>query len=101
MHTRVAIYKVKPHTIDSVIEKAEKGMLPIFREHAGFHSYEVLKVGHDTVISISKWESEGQALGAVSSAAAWVKHNTGDDMISAENHVGTVAFSHRASHHNE
>jgi heme-degrading monooxygenase HmoA len=97
MHARVAVYKLKPHSSDTVIEKAEAGMLPIFRRHKGFHHYEAIKAGHDMVVSISTWDSEGEAAEAVRAAASWVKDNVAEHVLSVENHVGLVAFSHRAT----
>jgi heme-degrading monooxygenase HmoA len=97
MHARVVIYKTKPGTAEAAIKKAEQGLLPIFRSHKGFHSYEVVHVGQDIVVSLSTWESEGQALEAVKAGTAWVEANIADSIISAENHVGVVSFSHRAS----
>jgi heme-degrading monooxygenase HmoA len=97
MHARVVIYKTKPGTAEAAIKKAEQGLLPIFRGHKGFHSYEVIHAGHDTVVSLSTWESEGEALAAVKAGAAWVQGNIADSIISAETHVGVVSFSHRAS----
>jgi heme-degrading monooxygenase HmoA len=97
MYARVAIYKLKANTADTVITQAEAGLLPMFRQHAGFHSYEVVKAGHDTVVSISTWESAQQGAAAVRTAAAWVKDTVDDNIVSVENHVGEIAFSHRAS----
>jgi hypothetical protein len=97
MYARVALYKLKPHTADTVIAQAEAGMLPIFRSHAGFHAYEAIKAGHETVISISMWDNEQQAAEAVRAAASWVQANVAEHVLSVENHVGTVGFSHRAT----
>jgi heme-degrading monooxygenase HmoA len=97
MYARVAIYKLKPNSADHVIKLAENGLLPIYRKHEGFHSYEVIKAGHDTIISISGWDTEQQGAAAVRSAAAWVKDSVAEHVVSVENHVGAVAFSHRAS----
>ncbi len=99
MHSRIAIYTFKPNGADIVIEQAEKGMLPIFRQHAGFRSYTVVKTGKNTAISISVWDSEGQALESVKAAGEWVKANVAQYIESVENHVGTVSFSHRAAQH--
>ena len=61
MHARVVMYTFKPGTIDDVTKKAEAGMLPMFRKHAGFRSYQVIKTGRDTGISLSLWTSEADA----------------------------------------
>jgi hypothetical protein len=37
MHARVVIYKFKPRTAEAAIKQAEEGLLPIFRQHQGFH----------------------------------------------------------------
>jgi hypothetical protein len=37
MHARVAIYKFKPGTAEAAIRQAEEGLLPIVRQHQGFH----------------------------------------------------------------
>jgi len=65
--------------------------------HAGFHSYETVLTGGDTGYSISTWENQQQATEAVKAGEAWVKANIADAVVSAQNHVGKVAFSHRAS----
>jgi heme-degrading monooxygenase HmoA len=97
MHARVVMYTFKPGTIDALIKQAEAGLLPIFRKHAGFRSYQVIKTGPDTGISLSTWQSEADAKAAVKLGADWVKANMAKDVISAETKVGTVSFSHRPS----
>lgn len=97
MHARVGYYQFKPGTAAEAARKAEQGLLPLYRQHAGFHSYEVVLTGGDTAYSISTWENEGQATEAVKAAGEWVKANLADQVVSVQNHVGEVAFSHRAS----
>jgi len=97
MHARVAVYQFKPGKGEEVCRKAEEGLLPIFRKHAGFHSYETVLTGGDTGYSISTWENQQQATEAAKAGETWVKANIADDVVSAQNHVGKVAFSHRAS----
>ena len=95
MHARVTVYRFKPGTVDGAIRKAETGMLPVFRKHAGYRSYQVVKTGPDSAVSITMWETEAEAKAAVKVAADWVKANIGSEVVSADNHVGTVSFSHR------
>ncbi|MCA1667728.1 MAG: antibiotic biosynthesis monooxygenase [Thermomicrobia bacterium] len=97
MHARVAYYQFKPGKGEEAAKKAEAGILPIYRKHAGFHSYEVVLTGGDTGYSVSTWDTEGQATEAVKAAETWVKENIADLIASAQNHVGVVAFSHRAN----
>ncbi len=96
MHARVVIYKFKPGTVDEVIRKGAAGAVPLFRSQAGFRSYEVIKTGPDSGISISTWDTQAQAQDAVKVGADWVKANIAQDVVSAETHVGTVSFSDRA-----
>lgn len=96
MHARVVVYKTKPGTAAAAIKKAEAGLLPIFRSHKGFHSYQVIHAGHDTVVSVSTWDSEGEALEAVKAGQSWVQANIAESVVSAETHLGEVAFTHRA-----
>ena len=98
MYARVTHYQFAPGKGHEVAQKAEAGLLPLYRAHAGFHSYTVVLTGGDTGFSISTWDSEGQATEAVKTAQNWVKANVADMIVSADNHVGAVAFSHRASH---
>ena len=97
MHARIAYYQFKPGKAEEVARNAEEGMLPIFRKHAGFHSYQAIITGADTGYTISIWENEQQAAEAVQAAAGWVKENSADLVISVQNHVGRVVFSHRAN----
>jgi len=69
MHARVAYYQFKPGKGEEAAKKAEQGLLPIFRKHAGFHSYETVLTGGDTGYSISTWENEQQATEAVTDPA--------------------------------
>jgi heme-degrading monooxygenase HmoA len=95
MHARVVIYKFKPGTVNEVIGKADAGLAPMYRRHAGFRSYEVVKTGPGAAISISTWDTEAHAEEAVKVGAEWVKANIAKDVVSAETHVGSVVFSHR------
>ena len=92
MYARIAVYTFTPGGVDTVIQRAQTGMLPIFRRHSGFRRYTVVKTGENSGISISAWDSEGQANEAVQAAAQWVKDNVAELITSVTNHVGTVAF---------
>ena len=53
MHARVVVYKFKPGTVDGAISRAEAEVLPLFRKHAGYRAYQVIKTGPNDVVSIS------------------------------------------------
>ena len=98
MHARVVVYafKLKPGTIDELTAKIVAGLAPIYRNQAGFRSYEIITTGPDSGISISMWDSEAQAKEAFEVGADWVKGNVANDVVSAEANVGSVVFSHHA-----
>jgi len=94
-HVRVAVYQIKPGSADEIVQKAQSGMLPIFRQQPGFVAYEGIVTGDTEVVSISTWASAEQAQAAVQTAAGWVKANLADTIVSVENHVGELGFSSR------
>lgn len=91
---RVGVYTMKPDSMDTVIQRAETGMLAQYRELPGFVSYEVIKTGPNSAISISVWETHAEAEFAVASTADWVKENVADMIDTVTNHVGDIAFRH-------
>src|SRR3954466_6582630 len=94
-HVRVAVYQIKLGTADEILKRAQSGMLPIFRQQPGFIAYEGVTTGDNEVVSISKWESAEQAQAAVPAAAAWVKENLAEMILSVNNHIGELGFSTR------
>ena len=71
-HVRVATYKVTKGTPEEAAELAENGMLPIFKSHAGFIGYSVLKIGEGEVMSVSVWNSHQDAEEAIPLAKDFV-----------------------------
>lgn len=91
-HVRAALYQFKPGTIDEVIQRAEAGMLPTFRQQPGFVAYGLIKTGENTGISLSFWQSQEQAEAAVKVAASWVRENLAEMVEAVQNHVGDLSF---------
>jgi hypothetical protein len=91
-HVRVALYTITPGSADEVIRRGESGMVPIFRAQPGFVAYGLVKTGEETLVSISVWESEQQAIAANQIAGTWVRENVGNMLVSAVNHVGDLAY---------
>lgn len=94
MYARVAVYRINSGTAEDIARKAdaEGGMLRIFRAHVGFDSYELVGAG-DTVISISRWQSEEQADAATQAARSWVAEHLGGSVQLQANHVGELLLS--------
>lgn len=94
-HMRIAVYRIVSGTAREVSDRAEAGLLPIFRRQPGFVAYEGVGVGTDTIISLSTWQSAEQAEAAARQAADWVRENIADRIALQNNYVGDVLFSSR------
>lgn len=93
MYARIVIYKIKSGAMDSVINKAETGLLPIFLGQQGYRAYHVVRTGEDSVISFSTWDTESHCREAIKVAKKWVDDNIAPDVVSATTHVGPVLFN--------
>ncbi|HEU4792923.1 MAG TPA: hypothetical protein VFS96_04630 [Nitrolancea sp.] len=93
-HKRIAVYKLQT-SADTVVQRAEAGILPIFRQQPGFVAYEIIETGTDSLISISTWQSNEQADEATKIAAAWTQDNLGFALVLTDNYVGEVLLSSR------
>ena len=89
---RIVLYDLRPGTVDFAIRNARVGLLPIFRQQAGFISYQVVKTGEASVISISFWETKAAAEDANRTAAEWAKLNLPDTIRSSKPFIAEVAF---------
>jgi hypothetical protein len=91
-HARVAVYSVSGSG-EEVGQKVREGMVPILRDQDGFVSYDVVLAG-DTLISVSRWDTQAQAEQAVQTIADWVRDSGLDQMVNRlENYVGEVIVS--------
>jgi hypothetical protein len=71
---------------EEIILKARTGILPIFQAQPGFIAYGVMVRGGGQLISMSAWDSEGDARAADELAKAWVAENV--DMTVANSFIG-------------
>jgi heme-degrading monooxygenase HmoA len=74
-HVRVASYSVDPGTATEWISDVENGVVPIYKEHAGFKSFSLVDAG-DTVVSITHWDSQQEAETASQAATGWAKQQS-------------------------
>ena len=93
---RIAVYKLQA-SVSDVVRRTEVGMLPNLRRQPGFLAYDLIETGTNSLISISRWQSQEQAEEATKSAASWVKENLGFMLILVENHAGEVVLSSQES----
>jgi heme-degrading monooxygenase HmoA len=87
---RFAIYSIKQGTYQELMERAQNGLAPIYRESPGFVVYSTTDVGGGRFVSVSTWESREQAEAATQTAAQWVKDNLADSVSLEENLVGEM-----------
>jgi heme-degrading monooxygenase HmoA len=95
VHARVAVYRITSGSAEEVANVAdddEGGMLGIFRQHAGFESYELVGAG-DTLISISRWQTEQQADAAALAARSWVAEHLARSVELQQNYVGELVLT--------
>jgi hypothetical protein len=94
MHARVAYFRLKSGSFEQVVSavKAPGGLLGIFREQAGFQSYELIETGSG-LISVSHWESSTHADAASRVAAAWATDHIDDLVKLQQSDVGEVVLS--------
>jgi heme-degrading monooxygenase HmoA len=91
-HLRVATYTINEGTFGEVANRAQEGMLRIFKDQPGFIRYGVADIGDKSVMSITLWETHEQAEASVPMAATWVKENLADSVELRSSYVGDLAF---------
>ncbi len=87
-----AKYRVTTGTVDDITDVAKGGMLPLFKEQPGFISYGVADCGDGSILSISHWETHGEAETAAGLASDWVAANIADRIQLLENNTGDYVF---------
>jgi hypothetical protein len=88
MHARLARYTFTGNA-QELAQKAEEGVLPIFKSLPGFKAYTVIESDGE-IISFSGWESAEQADAANIAVADWVGENMADDLQLIESRFGEV-----------
>ena len=69
------IRKYSTNAMAEVIEKAEKGFVPLISSHSGFKAYYILKETETTFASISIFETRAEARESNTLAHDWVHEN--------------------------
>jgi hypothetical protein len=95
-HVRIAVYSIKKGTAEEAADLAKGGMLPIFKAQPGFVRYGVGLLDDGNLVSVSIWETHGEAEAANGAAADFVAKNMAN-LIELENsHVGDYFFDEGA-----
>jgi hypothetical protein len=79
-------------TAKEAADKAQEGMLNVFRGQSGFQAYGLAEAQDGKVVSVSLWDSGDQAQKANELAAAWVRENLADRIRLESAQVGDFFF---------
>jgi heme-degrading monooxygenase HmoA len=91
-HLRVATYEIKKGSFQEIADEAHKGMLRTFQEQPGFIRYGVADVGHNTLVSLSLWETRKDAEASAPVAETWVREHVSDRVELRSSEIGDLAF---------
>jgi hypothetical protein len=91
MHARLARYTFTGNA-QELAQKAEEGIVPIFKSLPGFKAYTVVESDGE-ILSFSGWETADQADAANIAVADWVAENLAGDVQLIETRFGEVLIS--------
>ena len=91
-HIRIGVYAVTSGTAKEAADKAQDGMLSVFRGQPGFQAYGLAEAQDGKVISVSLWDSGDQAQKANELAASWVRESLADRIRLESAQVGDFFF---------
>jgi heme-degrading monooxygenase HmoA len=91
-HIRIGVYAVTNGTAKEAADKAQEGMLSVFRDQSGFQAYGLAEAQDGKVISVSLWDSGDQAQQANELAASWVRENLADRIRLESAQIGDFFF---------
>ncbi|WP_433295763.1 hypothetical protein ACQPZQ_14130 [Pseudonocardia sp. CA-142604] len=91
-HVRIGVYALTGGTAEEAGDRAQKGMLSVFRDQPGFKAYGLAETREGKLISVSLWDSGEQAQQANELAATWVSENLADRIRLESTQVGDFMF---------
>jgi len=91
-HLGVATYEIKKGSFQEIADEAHNGMLRTFQDQPGFIRYGVADVGHNTVVSLSLWETRKDAEASAPLAETWVREHVSDRVELRSSEIGDLAF---------
>ena len=87
-YARVAVYE-NSGDYDEVVAKARQGLVPVYKEQAGFQSFFFVD-GGETIVSFSQWDDERSAAAGAVVIAEWVRMNLAPDLALRETVLGEI-----------
>jgi hypothetical protein len=91
-YARIAIHELKAGTVDVSVGRAESQLLPLLRGQPGFVSYAVYRIDHQSVASVSVWETREAAEASVRLSQDWIDGNLPGTVLKSHIVVGEQAF---------
>jgi ribosomal protein L16/L10AE len=95
-HVRIGVYALTSGSAKEAGDRAQEGMLSVFRAQPGFVAYGLAETQEGKLISVSLWDSGKQAHEANELAASWVSENLADRIRLESTQVGDFMFFERA-----
>jgi heme-degrading monooxygenase HmoA len=96
-YARIGFYTAKPGTLDEVLDRARKELVPMMQAEPGFRRYTVVRTGPASIVSLSGWDTREQAEAAATNLSAWVREVMGASVLSVANHIAEVLSVTEAS----
>jgi heme-degrading monooxygenase HmoA len=91
-HVRIAIYEMKPNTLDAALNKAKKDLVENLQQQPGFVAYQVAKLDGNRTASLTVFETRSAAENGARIIEDWVKKNMAKDVTSSQVHLGELAI---------
>jgi len=92
-YARVALYTVRPGTLDGILTKAEAELVPQMRQQPGFRRNFTVRTGADTLVAVTVWDDEARAKQADEHLSAWARTEMGPSLVTFDNHMGELVIS--------
>jgi heme-degrading monooxygenase HmoA len=97
MHISIRRYKTKPGDAGEAAKRAREGFAPIISKSKGFKAYYVVHLGHDSLSSISVFDTQAEADDSNKAAADWVKANLASLIVGAPEITSGEATAHHSA----
>ena len=75
MFASIRKYNVRRGSAEHLARRVREGFVPMMRQIQGFRGYYLLDGGPDVLITISIFDSAGEAFASNEKAADWVRNN--------------------------
>lgn len=92
-YARVALYTVRPGTLDGILTKVEAALVPQMRQQPGFRRNFIVRTSADTLVAVTVWDDEARAKQADEHLSAWARTEMGPSLVTVNTHMGELVIS--------